>query len=121
MSQNGYALGILSNKSDILVQEIVGKLFSDINFTFIQGFCDKIPLKPNKAGVENFAKLSGVPLEKVIYVGDSEVDGETIINAHLEKGILVTWGFRPREMIEKFEKQGIKLVNTIEELKDGVN
>ena len=26
-----------------------------------------------------------------------------------------------REMIEKFEKQGIKLVNTIEELKDGVN
>ena len=121
MSQYGYALGVLSNKSDVLVQEIVEKLFSDINFTFIQGFCDKIPLKPDKAGVEIFAKLSGVPIEEVIYVGDSEVDGETIINAHLEKGILVTWGFRPREMIEKFEKQGIKLVNTIEELKDGVN
>lgn len=121
MSQNGYALGVLSNKSDVLVQEIVEKLFPDINFTFIQGFCDKIPLKPDKAGVEIFAKLSGVPIEEVIYVGDSEVDGETIINAHLEKGILVTWGFRPREIIEKFEKQGIKLVNTIEELKDGVN
>ena len=121
MSQNGYALGVLSNKSDVLVQEIVEKLFSDINFTFIQGFCDKIPLKPNRAGVESFSSLLDIPLENIFYVGDSEVDGETVINSQPVKGILVSWGFRPRSVLEKFEGKNIKIVNTVEELKNGIN
>ncbi len=121
MSQKGYALGILSNKSDILVKEIVKKLFSDINFAFVQGFCDKIPLKPNRAGVESFSSLVDVPLENIFYVGDSEVDGETVINSQPVKGILVSWGFRPRSVLEKFEGKNIKIVNTVEELKNGIN
>lgn len=121
MSQKGYALGILSNKSDILVKKIVEKLFSDIKFAFVQGFCDKIPLKPNRAGVEKFSTTVGVPLENITYVGDSEVDGETIINSQPVKGILVSWGFRPRSELEKFEEKNIKIVNTIEELKNGIN
>lgn len=121
MSQKGYALGILSNKSDILVKEIVKKLFSDINFAFVQGFCDKIPLKPNRAGVESFSSLVDVPLENIFYVGDSEVDGETVINSQPVKGILVSWGFRPRSVLEKFEGKNIKMVNTVEELKNGIN
>lgn len=121
MSQKGYALGILSNKSDILVKEIVKKLFSDINFAFVQGFCDKIPLKPNRAGVESFSSLLDIPLENIFYVGDSEVDGETVINSQPVKGILVSWGFRPRSVLEKFEGKNIKIVNTVEELKNGIN
>lgn len=121
MSQKGYVLGILSNKSDILVKEIVKKLFSDINFAFVQGFCDKIPLKPNRAGVESFSSLVDVPLENIFYVGDSEVDGETVINSQPVKGILVSWGFRPRSVLEKFEGKNIKIVNTVEELKNGIN
>lgn len=121
MSQKGYALGILSNKSDILVKEIVKKLFSDINFAFVQGFCDKIPLKPNRAGVESFSSLVDVPLENIFYVGDSEVDGETVINSQPVKGLLVSWGFRPRSVLEKFEGKNIKIVNTVEELKNGIN
>lgn len=121
MSQKGYALGILSNKSDILVKEIVKKLFSDINFAFVQGFCDKIPLKPNRAGVESFSSLVDIPLENIFYVGDSEVDGETVINSQPVKGILVSWGFRPRSVLEKFEGKNIKIVNTVEELKNGIN
>lgn len=121
MSQKGYALGILSNKSDILVKEIVKNLFSDINFAYVQGFCDKIPLKPNRAGVESFSSLVDVPLENIFYVGDSEVDGETVINSQPVKGILVSWGFRPRSVLEKFEGKNIKIVNTVEELKNGIN
>lgn len=121
MSQKGYALGILSNKSDILVKEIAKKLFSDINFAFVQGFCDKIPLKPNRAGVESFSSLLDIPLENIFYVGDSEVDGETVINSQPVKGILVSWGFRPRSVLEKFEGKNIKIVNTVEELKNGIN
>lgn len=121
MSQKGYALGILSNKSDILVKEIAKKLFSDINFAFVQGFCDKIPLKPNRAGVESFSSLVDIPLENIFYVGDSEVDGETVINSQPVKGILVSWGFRPRSVLEKFEGKNIKIVNTVEELKNGIN
>ena len=121
MSQKGYALGILSNKSDILVKKIVEKLFSDINFAFVQGFCDKIPLKPNRAGVESFSTIVDVPLENITYVGDSEVDGETVINSQPVKGILVSWGFRPRSELEKYKENNIKIVNTIEELQNGIN
>ena len=86
-----------------------------------KGFCDKIPLKPNRAGVESFSSLVDVPLENIFYVGDSEVDGETVINSQPVKGILVSWGFRPRSVLEKFEGKNIKIVNTVEELKNGIN
>ena len=41
----------------------------------------------------------GVSKEECLYVGDSEVDVKTGINAGL-KNISVTWGFRSRELLE---------------------
>ena len=121
MSENGYELGILSNKSDVLVQEIVKKLFNGINFAFVSGFCDKIPLKPSREGVLRFSECAGVPLEDITYIGDSEVDAETIKASCPVKGILVTWGFRPRSELEKIKNDNIKLIDNIKELGNGLN
>ena len=121
MSERGYALGILSNKSDILVQEIVKKLFGDINFSFVSGFCDKIPLKPDRGGVLAFAQCAHVNLEDITYVGDSEVDAETIKAAYPVKGVLVSWGFRPRCELERLLDDNIKLIDNIKELGNVIN
>lgn len=121
MSERGYALGILSNKSDPLVQEIVKKLFMEINFSFVSGFCDKIPLKPDRGGVLRFSERAGVPLEDITYIGDSEVDAATVKASYPVKGILVTWGFRPRSELEKQLDANIKLIESIKELGNGIN
>ena len=51
-----------------------------------------------------FAALKelGSKREDAVYVGDSEVDYETAVNSGLDC-ILVSWGFRDRELLKSFE------------------
>ena len=42
----------------------------------------------------------GVPPERCVYIGDSEIDLETARNAGLD-AIAVSWGFRSRAFLEK--------------------
>ena len=52
--------------------------------------------------------------KEAIYVGDSEVDAETAQNSGLN-AILVSYGSRTREQLEKF---GFEIVDSVEELKN---
>ena len=51
------------------------------------------------------------------YIGDSDVDANTIINASI-KGILVSYGYRDKELLLKF---WLPIVDNVSELEEMIN
>lgn len=60
-----------------------------------------VNVKPDPAVVFDILKLADVEKEDVLYVGDSGVDMQTAANANVT-ACGITWGFRPRTELEKF-------------------
>jgi phosphoglycolate phosphatase len=100
LKKKGVKCAILSNKADSIVQDMLSKSFGDFVFDFAIGHRDDFPLKPNAASLYYVLEKLGVDKEDVIYIGDSEVDYKTAINAGV-KHIIVTYGFRDRSDLEK--------------------
>lgn len=95
----GYKLGILSNKADSLVQEIVLRLFEPGLFDFVRGLRPNEAPKPDNNGPEDFLSLCNINVEDVTIVGDSQADW-ACAGKHGMKAIIVTYGFRTRLELE---------------------
>ena len=111
-------LGVFSNKEDGLTREVVHTLFPHIRFAWIRGMRSDFPRKPDRAGLEHFARKEGLKIENLLYVGDSEVDYQTAVNAGCQH-ILVSWGFRPREDLAMLSASN--LVDSVEELQEAIS
>lgn len=98
LSGRGVPISILSNKEDVLVQVITDKLLKDWEFTMVLGRSDDYPPKPDPASLINIVKAMNVQKEKVLYVGDSEVDIKTAKNAGIT-GIGAAWGYRDAALL----------------------
>jgi len=96
LREKGIKLGVVSNKAQFAVSDIMEHYFSGL-FQVAFGECEGVPRKPAPDRVFEAAKALGA--EKVLYVGDSEVDVETARNAGLDS-VLVTWGFRSVEELK---------------------
>lgn len=118
LDRRGIPLAVFSNKEDGLTKEVVRTLFPHIRFAWVRGMKDDFPRKPDRAGLEHFAKKVGLTVENLLYVGDSEVDYQTAVNAGC-KHILVSWGFRRREDLVQLDAS--KLVDSVEELQEAIN
>lgn len=87
-----YRMAVLSNKGERLSVEILEGLDLAWRFQSILGG-DSLPTrKPNPAGLRALADRFDVPVEKLMLVGDSRIDGETARNAGCAFA-LVEWGF----------------------------
>ena len=96
MREKGIVLGIVSNKPESTVLEVIPEFFPDGFFKYVYGSLSKMPLKPDPAAIFHIMKEENANKDEVLYVGDSGVDMETGKNA----GVLtvgVSWGFRSRE------------------------
>lgn len=102
LSAAGFQLAIASNKFQAGTEELVEKFFGDIRFVRVLGQREGHPIKPD-AGVvfEAMESIPGIKPGNVLYCGDSDVDMQTGINAGV-KAIAVTWGFRPKEILETY-------------------
>ena len=118
LDRKGIPLAVFSNKEDGLTKEVVRTLFPHIRFSWVRGMKDDFPRKPDRAGLEYFAKKEGLLVEKLLYVGDSEVDYQTAVNAGCQH-ILVSWGFRPREDLARLSASN--LVDSVKELQEAIN
>lgn len=94
--ERGFALGVLSNKADVLVQEIIEDLFPAGTFDFVRGLREGDSPKPRNPSVLEFRNLCAPSSGDVTILGDSEVDWETAEAFSLGR-VIVTWGFRTRE------------------------
>ena len=99
--QHGFALGVLSNKTEATAQKIVRTYFPDVPFRCVLGRVDGRPLKPDPAAAVPVLEALGLPAGAVAYVGDSGTD---ILFARAVGMIpaAAPWGYRSRdELVEK--------------------
>lgn len=113
-----YSLAILSNKQDRMVKGLAAQLLPAGVVKVAQGQIEGVPTKPDPTAVWQVCRTLGVEPSECAFVGDSDVDMHTAINAGcLPVG--VEWGYRgadvlieagakvlakaPRELVEVIE------------------
>ncbi|MCD4653733.1 HAD family hydrolase [bacterium] len=92
-------MAVLSNKPNVFIGKMVRKLLSNWSFDPFWGARDGIPRKPDPTAAKAIANQLHCPVERCLFVGDSEVDIKTA-NAAGMISVGVTWGFRSREQLE---------------------
>lgn len=113
MKEMGIKLGVLSNKPDRQTVYVVEKIFGRDTFDFVQGQKEGVPRKPDPTALISMAEHFGSEPEETLYIGDSEVDAATGKAARTDT-ILVSWGFRDREVLAAAEP--LKIADTTEEI-----
>lgn len=97
LERRGARLGVLSNKFDAGVQEVVGAYLPGL-FAVAHGESADIPRKPDPTGLlRTIEELGSVP-ERTVYVGDSTGDVAVARNAGTY-AVGVTWGYHEAERL----------------------
>ncbi len=109
----GIKTAVYSNKIDAAVKSLTDKYFAGL-FDFALGQRDGVPTKPAPDGVYDVLTALDVPAARAVYVGDSEVDVKTALNAGTD-GVFVSYGFREKQTL--VDAGGVKIADTVEELK----
>ncbi len=92
-------VGILSNKPDDFVREMVAFVFPEIKFETVRGVTVGGPIKPSPDGAIAILADWGLEPSEVLYVGDTNTDMATGKNSGMFT-MGVTWGFRDRAELE---------------------
>ncbi len=93
-------MGIFSNKAHPVTVKIADILFKGKFFSNVRGAVEGIPKKPSPEGAYHIADALGVGRDKILYVGDSDVDHKTALNAGFYS-VSVLWGYRSRQQLEE--------------------
>lgn len=96
LKRAGLGLGVLSNKQDFFVKPMTEKLFPD-TFGIIRGQ-GEYPEKPDPTSAIVTARELGAEPHECVFVGDSDVDMKTAVNAGMYP-IGVAWGYREPELL----------------------
>jgi len=105
LSNAGYNMTIISNKAHNAVVELHKEFFYPAIKTAF-GERTGVPRKPDSEAIDSVLYEIKAQKENCIYIGDSEVDYYTAKNANM-KLVMVSWGFRDREVLEKL---GVDLI-----------
>lgn len=108
----GIKLGVVSNKPDGMTKALCQSLFEDGLLDFVLGQTS-LPLKPHPDGLLAGARAFGLSPSQCAMVGDGETDMKAAANAGM-LAIGVSWGYRPKEILEAVE--GATVVDTVGEL-----
>ena len=101
LQERGILLAVASNKYQLATEKLVAYYFPKVHFAKVCGQREGIPTKPHPMVVESILSAVNVEKSDVLYVGDSDVDMQTAINAGVD-AVAVSWGFRPRAELEDF-------------------
>lgn len=97
LKEKGMNVGVVSNKFDKAVKELCKDYFGEL-VDIAVGEREGIAKKPAPDSVIEAMRVLGANKEEVLYIGDSDTDMETAINANVDS-IGVTWGFRDKELL----------------------
>ena len=106
LQNSGVALAVATNKAQPAVDGLMHTYFPGIRFRAALGQSDSRPIKPDPAVVNEIMLMAGATAEETLYVGDSDVDMLTAINAGVD-ACWVAWGFRKRSEIEIYKPRYI--------------
>ena len=112
--QAGKRMAVLTNKPVRISTAIVDGLGVGEHFFRVYGGNSFDFKKPHPIGVETLMQEAGVSSDRTLMIGDSGVDVQTAINAHI-RSCGVTYGFQPETLADPAPD---RLVNRMEELAD---
>ncbi|MGI6212356.1 MAG: HAD family hydrolase [Anaerovoracaceae bacterium] len=99
LRENGCKTAVISNKGDFAVQILVKQYYEGL-FDFAVGEREGlVRRKPAPDEVNAVLEKLGVDRKDAVYIGDSEVDVATAVNAEMDS-ITVLWGFREKEYLK---------------------
>jgi len=96
LQEKGIPVGVLSNKAHDFTVKCVDAFLADWKWDVVLGARDGIERKPDPAGAIEAAALVGCEPGECAYIGDSDVDMFTAVNAGMLP-VAVSWGFRSEE------------------------
>ncbi len=99
LKYRGIITAVVSNKADFAVQSLCKDYFAGL-FDYAVGEKEGIRKKPYPDSIINIIEKYDVTKDEVVYIGDSEVDFQTSLNAGIDS-IMVAWGFRTEEVLKK--------------------
>ena len=112
LKKENVKVAVLSNKPDNDVKAIIKYYFNDVEFDYVQGSNTEVGIKPAILGVNKIlSELNIYNKKEVLFVGDSDVDVLTAINASIDSAACL-WGFRKKEEL----MQATFLVSNTKEL-----
>ena len=112
LKEKSVKMAVVSNKPDAAVKKLSREYFGD-RLDYAIGPSDGVRCKPYPDMAEEALKALGVEKKDAVFVGDSEVDVQTGLNAGLDV-IAVSWGFRSREVV--IEAGASKIADNASEL-----
>ena len=98
LKEVGYIISVATNKIIEIAKALIDREFPG-QFEMIQGDAEGIKKKPNSNMIDNIMDYYQVSKDEVIYIGDTNVDEETALNAGVDYA-LVTYGYRTLEEIK---------------------
>lgn len=113
LKARGYHLGVVTNKFNEGAQKLINVFYPDI-FEVVQGEKEGIKKKPDPEMI--FLALSKLGFQKgqVHYVGDTDVDYQSAINAQIPP-ILVSYGYRDKQYLHENIKD-VPIIDTPQDL-----
>ncbi|MDQ5920794.1 MAG: phosphoglycolate phosphatase [Pseudomonadota bacterium] len=100
LTQKNIPMAILSNKAHEFMDEVVQQHFSKWNFKVVFGARPTVATKPDPYSALEIASIMQIEPCKIAYLGDTDVDMQTAVNAGMY-GIGAAWGFRTQtELID---------------------
>lgn len=96
------SLAVVTNKPERHTAKVLGGLGLERRFPVVLGGDSLSERKPDPAPLLEAARRLRVPAGRLLFVGDSETDGETARRAGSPLA-LVTWGFGSREELAGFD------------------
>ena len=99
LQKEGYILTVATNKIYSVAKTLLDCHYPGV-FDYFQGDAPGIKKKPDAQMIDEIVKHYGVNRDEVLYIGDTNVDEETALNAKVDYA-LVTYGYRTIEEIKK--------------------
>lgn len=99
LKEKGIKRAVVSNKGDFAVKILIDKYFPDL-FEISVGQKDGVRKKPYPDSVNEVLKELDCKNQEAVYIGDSEVDIQTAMNANMEC-ISVSYGFRSKDFLKE--------------------
>ena len=118
LHQAGIRFALASNKYQDGAEKLIRIFFEKYGFVKVLGQREDLPIKPDPAIVHQaMAAAPDVKLDEVLYIGDTNTDMQTGLNAGVRTaGVL--WGFRTREELAAYHPW--RIVATAQELTDAI-
>ena len=99
LKEEGYIVTVATNKIYSIAKDLLDTHYPGL-FDYFQGDKDGVKKKPDPQMIYEIIYHYGVTPDDVVYIGDTDVDEETALNANVPYG-LVTYGYRTKGEIKK--------------------